>query len=96
MRLKGDADLKKKDVIIVDDIVSTGGTITEVAKMCKRLGCKSVSFAFVHGLLVGDAVRKLKSVKPKKIVSTNTVENPFETVDITPLLFKFLKELIER
>jgi len=87
-------DLKNKNLIIVDDIISSGGTIIEIIKLAKKFGAKTISLAFVHGVLVGNAVEKLKKLKPLKMISTNTIENPFEAVDVVPELARFLKNKI--
>ncbi len=95
LRLDEKSKLKNRDVIIVDDIVSSGGTIVKVAEECLRSGAKSVSMAFVHGLLVENAIKKLMLINPKKIVSTNTVENRFERVNVVPLISKFVKKRLK-
>ena len=49
-------DVKGKNVILVDDICSTGTTLVAAAKICKREGAKSVRAFISHGLLVGGAL----------------------------------------
>ena len=55
-------DAKNKKVLIVDDIISTGGTIVAATEELKRLGARSVSAACTHGLFVGGALDKLEEV----------------------------------
>ena len=76
-------DFTNKDVIIVDDIVSTGKTILQAAEIAKELKAKTISFAFVHSIFGDKAVEELSKMNPKKIVFTNTLENSQSSVDIT-------------
>jgi len=76
-------DFTDKDVIIVDDIVSTGRTILQTAEIAKGLKAKTISFAFVHSIFGDKAVEELSKINPKKIVFTNTLENSQSSVDIT-------------
>ena len=76
-------DFTGKDVIIVDDIVSTGKTILQTAEIAKGLKAKTISFAFVHSIFGNKAVEELSKINPKKIVFTNTLENSQSSVDIT-------------
>lgn len=52
-------DVKGKDVLLADDICSTGGTIVSAAKACHEKGANRIFAAVTHGLFVGDAVRKI-------------------------------------
>ncbi|MBI2669088.1 ribose-phosphate diphosphokinase [Candidatus Woesearchaeota archaeon] len=78
--------LRNKNVVIVDDIISTGHTVAEAAKKAKALGAKSITAICVHGLFVEDAIQKLKKAGVNKIISTNTIEHPTNKIDVTPLL----------
>ncbi|MFA5042174.1 MAG: ribose-phosphate diphosphokinase [Candidatus Paceibacterota bacterium] len=86
-------NFKGKEAIIVDDMTSTGDTLLEVAEIIKKMGVKSISFAFIHSILGDDSVKKLKKINPKKIVLTNTLENSFFSVDITKPLTEYLKNI---
>jgi len=82
--------LKGKDVVIVDDIISTGHTIAEAAKVLKSKGAKSVTAIGVHGLFVNGAIDKLKKAGVSKIVTVNCVEHATNKIDIMPMLAKEL------
>ncbi|HSX25843.1 MAG TPA: ribose-phosphate pyrophosphokinase [Chlamydiales bacterium] len=62
-------DVRGKQVILVDDICSTGTTLEVAAKVCKKQGAKSVLAVVTHGLLVGGI--KLDGID--KLLITNTV-----------------------
>jgi ribose-phosphate pyrophosphokinase len=88
-------ELKGKEVIIVDDIISTGGTICVAADAVQKQGAKAVLAVCVHGLFVGDAERKLRRAGVKTIVGANTVPGQFGKVDVSDALAAYLKTLDE-
>jgi ribose-phosphate pyrophosphokinase len=63
-----------RSVIIVDDIISTGGTIATAAGMLYRQGAKDVYAACVHGVLAGDAYTRLRSAGLREIICSDTIE----------------------
>ncbi|HLC88967.1 MAG TPA: ribose-phosphate diphosphokinase [Candidatus Nanoarchaeia archaeon] len=91
VKLREKITFKNKNVVIVDDIISTGSTIIEAAKTAKRLGAKSVLALAVHGVFVEDAYKKLKKAA-SKIVTTNTIRHNSNKIDITSLLVNELKK----
>lgn len=80
--------LKGKEVVIIDDIISTGKTIREAAKLAKRKGAKKVTAIGVHGLFVENALPKLKSAGVDRIVTTNCIEHSTNKIDVVSLLVK--------
>ncbi len=87
-------DLNGKEVIFVDDIVSTGGTILEAAKIAHKLKAKTISFAFVHSIFGDQSIGSLRKINPKRIITTNTLENSKYKLDIVEPLARFLKKEI--
>jgi len=83
--------IKGKNVIIVDDIISTGHTIAEAAKQAKKMGAKTVNAIGVHGLFVENGMDKLKKAGVNKVITTNCIEHKTNKIDITSLLVKELK-----
>jgi ribose-phosphate pyrophosphokinase len=67
-------DAHGKHVAIIDDIISTGGTMANSIKELKKQGAKTVSIACTHGLFVGGAKEKLLSADCDEIISTDTIE----------------------
>ena len=84
--------IKGKNVVIVDDIISTGHTIAEAAKQAKKMGARSVTAIGVHGLLVENALLKLKKAGVNTVITTNCIEHPTNRIDITPLLLRELRK----
>ena len=68
-------DVKGKNCIIVDDIIDSGGTIVNAAKALKNRGAKDVYVYITHGVLSGDAVKKIKKSMIKNLVITDTINN---------------------
>ena len=68
-------NVKDKTCIIVDDIIDSGGTIVNAAKALKDRGAKEVFVYITHGVLSGDAVKKIKSSVIKNLVITDTIDN---------------------
>jgi len=68
-------DVKDKTCIIVDDIIDSGGTIVNAAKALKARGAKEVYVYITHGVLSGDAVKKIKNSVIKNLVITDTIDN---------------------
>lgn len=86
-------DVKGKTAIIVDDIISTGGTIVHSAESLKSAGAGQVFVFATHGVLAGDAAEKLKSSAIDELMLTNTIVIPKEKhfgklqiVSVAPLI----------
>jgi ribose-phosphate pyrophosphokinase len=60
-------------VIIVDDLISTGGTILHAAAACRKSGAEKVYAAASHGIFVGTANHLLSGTELDKIVVTDTI-----------------------
>lgn len=66
-------DVNGRDVLLTDDMCSTGGTLVVAAEACRKAGANRIFAAFTHGLLVGDAVKRLVNCPIEKIFMSNTV-----------------------
>ena len=75
-------DVKDKTCIIVDDIIDSGGTIINAAKALKARGAKEVYVYITHGVLSGEAVKKIKSSVIKNLVITDTIDNGQKTKNV--------------
>ena len=60
-------------VIVVDDLISTGTTLSRAAKACQELGATRVFAAATHGIFVGDANRVLADPALESVVITDTI-----------------------
>ena len=68
-------NVKDKTCIMVDDIIDSGGTIVNAAKALKDRGAKDVYVYVTHGVLTGEAVKKIKKSSIKKLVLTDSIDN---------------------
>ena len=75
-------DVKDQTCIIVDDIIDSGGTIINAAKALKERGAKEVYVYITHGVLSGDAVKKIKNSVIKNLVITDTINNGEKTKSV--------------
>ena len=79
-------DVRGKDLILVDDIISTGGSIVKAAQFLKKQKCKRVLVACTHGLFVEGAEKKIKNAGVSRIISTNTIPRNTSKVDISGVI----------
>jgi ribose-phosphate pyrophosphokinase len=76
---------KGRDVVIVDDIISTGNTMIEPIKQLKQFGVKRVSCICVHGVFALNALQRLRKLGAS-VISTNTIQNPVAKIDLAQLI----------
>jgi ribose-phosphate pyrophosphokinase len=87
-------DVDNKDVILVDDICSTGETLGKALRICKAAGAKKIFAVVTHGLFVREA---FKESAIEKMLITNTVDlqsedDVVETVSVAPLFAQAIRE----
>jgi ribose-phosphate pyrophosphokinase len=90
IKVKADVDFKGKNVVIVDDIISTGHTMIEPIKQIKKMGAKKIYCIGIHGLFVEGALKKLKKLGAT-VLTTNTIVNPVSKIDMAETIAKALK-----
>lgn len=83
-------DVKNKKVGIIDDIISTGGTMAKSINELRKQGAHKVYVSCTHGLFAGSAIKKLNSAGCDEIISTDTIENDFSKVKIASTISKLL------
>jgi len=66
-------DVKDKNVIIVDDMIDTGGTMCEAVKELKNYGAKDVKVFVTHALFSGNALQNIEKSQIDQIIVTNTI-----------------------
>jgi ribose-phosphate pyrophosphokinase len=86
-------DVKGRDCVIVEDIITTGGTISKLAQSLRNQGATRVLVAATHPVLTGDAVARLRAAKIEEVIVTDSVpiapENlgpPITVLSVAPLL----------
>jgi ribose-phosphate pyrophosphokinase len=88
-----DVNLKGRDAIIVDDVISTGKTIANAAQIAKKRGAKRVIAACAHLLLTGNAEHTLKAAGVDETVGTDSIEVRPQPVSIAPVLAEALRKI---
>ncbi len=94
-------NVKGKTCIIVDDIIDSGGTIANAVDALKKNGANEVYVFITHAVLSGDAVKKIKNSKIKKLVITDTIDNiqkiknnnKIEVLSIASLMSEAIKRI---
>lgn len=66
-------DVRDRDVLLVDDMCSTGGTLMMAASICEKMGAKNIYAVVTHGLLLGKAIRNLEESPVRKLWISNTI-----------------------
>ena len=81
-------EVANRDLILVDDMISTGGSIVKATQFLKKQKCKKVYVACTHALLMNNAERKIKESGVTKIISANTIPGKTSIVDISNTIAK--------
>ena len=84
-------NVKNRDLVLVDDMISTGGSIVKATQFLKKQKCRRVFVACTHALLVNDAAKKIKKAGVSQIVSTNTIPGESAKVDVSRVIADALK-----
>jgi ribose-phosphate pyrophosphokinase len=98
-------DVQGKSIIIIDDLISSGTTLSRAAAACRAAGAASVVAAATHGMLIGDAEKVLGESALEKIVVTDTVaplrlsqafiQRKLVLLDTAPLFAEAIKRMHE-
>jgi ribose-phosphate pyrophosphokinase len=82
-----------RDVIILDDIVATGGTMAEAVRMLKNQGAGDIYIACIHPVLTGSALIKLYHSGVKDVIATDTIEKAVSKISVAQLLAGIIRDL---
>ena len=81
-------DVRGMDVLIVDDMIDTGGTLSEAVKLVSQKGARSIRLAATHGIFSRDARDRLLRLPVEEILITNTLpqvrDKKIHVLDVTP------------
>ena len=91
IKTEGLDGVRGRDVILVDDMISTGGSIIKATEFLKKQKCNRVFVACTHALLMNDAEKKIRKAGVTKIISTNTIPGKTSIVDISGTIAKAIK-----
>jgi ribose-phosphate pyrophosphokinase len=88
---KLDMDISKRDVIVIDDIISSGGSIIKAAEVLHKKGVGRIFAMCAHALLIREAAQKIKSAGVQDIISTNSVPGEYSKVELSSEIALALK-----
>ncbi len=86
------ADYKNRDVIIVDDVISSGYTVAVAAQQAQKKGARAVHCLITHALFAEDAVENLKTAGVQHIWSSDSITHSSNVISLAPLLAGVLKD----
>lgn len=83
-------EVKGRDLILVDDMISTGGSIVKAAQYLKKQKSGKIYASCTHALLISDAEKRIRKAGVTKIISTNTIPCKTNIVDVSSVIVKAL------
>jgi ribose-phosphate pyrophosphokinase len=94
-------EVEGKNVILVDDMIATGGSVAEATRVLKDKGARDIYLCATHAVLAGNAVEKLRGAPVKEIIVTDTIpangkmaEDPrFRVVSVATLLGEAIRRI---
>lgn len=92
-------DVEGKDVILMDDMIDTGGTLTKAADLFMENGAKSVRAYCTHAVLSGPAYERIEKSKITELIVTDTIplkqkSDKIRVISIAPLFADVIHKLI--
>ncbi|WP_166850263.1 ribose-phosphate diphosphokinase [Isoptericola sp. BMS4] len=95
-------DVEGRDCVLVDDLIDTGGTIAEAAKVVMEAGARSVTVAATHGVLSDPAAQRLQECGVTEVVVTDTLPisadkrfDKLTVLSIAPLVARAIREVFD-
>jgi ribose-phosphate pyrophosphokinase len=83
-------DVVSKDVILVDDIIDTGGTMVEAMKMLLAQGAANILIGTIHPVLTGNIISRLFANGAADVVATNTINSQISYLTVSSLIAEAL------
>ncbi len=87
--------VKNRDVIVVDDIISTGGTMVETIRVLKREGARRIVVGCIHPILAGNALARLYDSGADIVLGTDSIPSPVSRVSLAPVIASALRNVKE-
>ena len=88
IKTKNSDKVAGRDLILVDDMISTGGSIIKATQFLKKQKCKRVYVACTHALLINNAEKKIRKAGVTRIISANTIPGKTSVVDVSDTIAK--------
>lgn len=93
-------EVKDKDVIIVDDIIDTAGTLCKAAARIREMGARSVRAMCAHGLFSGNAIQNIENSVLDEVLVTDTIPlrhecSKIKQISVSKLMAEVIQSVIE-
>jgi ribose-phosphate pyrophosphokinase len=89
-------DFSGRDIVLIDDVASTGHTLEKAARELKQRHAGSISVLVTHALFVDDACSRLEQAGVDNIWSCDSIPHPSNCLSLGPLLAEGLRQLLHR
>src|SRR5204863_1118599 len=73
-------DVRGRDCVVIEDIITTGGTVSKLAVALRQQGANRVLIVATHPVLSGDAMERLRKADVEELIVTDTIPIPAEKV----------------
>ncbi len=83
-----------RNVVVIDDIISTGGTMVETVKVLQNYGANRVIVMCAHPLLIGDSYAKILDAGAEVIIGSDTVPSPVGLVSAAPIIADAIRKFL--
>ena len=80
--------VRGRDLVLVDDMISTGGSIVKAAEFLRKQKCGKIYVACTHALLIDNAEKKIRKAGVSGIISANTIPRKTSVVDVSGTIAK--------
>jgi len=85
-----DLDVQGREAVIIDDIISTGGTIINASHILRQHGASKIVVSCVHPVLVEDALLRIFASGVDDVIATDTLQSDASTISVAPLIADFI------
>jgi ribose-phosphate pyrophosphokinase len=87
-------DVSGRDAVLVDDMISSGGSIVKAAEVLKKNGAGKIYAMCAHALLIGDAAANIARAGVEGIIATNSIPGKHSTVDLSGALAEAVRGVL--
>ena len=91
VKLNSEVNVRDKQLVIIDDIISTGKTILEAIKVIRKLKPKSITVISIHGIFADKSTLDFIREYSTSVITANTIKNPYAKIDVSKLISDSLK-----
>jgi ribose-phosphate pyrophosphokinase len=89
-----DVDITGREVVLIDDVASTGHTLVQAAQALRARGVVAIDVAVVHALFGGDALERLSAAGIRRVWSTDAVPHSSNVVTVAPMLARAIADVL--